>query len=196
MHRSAAIQRSRLVDLNLLPAELRPHRYPGWYVLGLAAILAGCVLLVPAIVLQRSAVQETARLHDQLALITGQLQGAQVDIGRERGLRTEIAGVEQAIAALQAERASLPGAGGPLSEDLSRALQRRAAGRTHHICLQEREESHGLRRSAKRRERHRLCQGADPERLVFGRDDYSGRRRPGACDFHRPGGPVGGPWAS
>jgi Tfp pilus assembly protein PilN len=119
MHRSATVRRSRLVDLNLLPAELRPHRYPGWYVLGLGVILAGCVLLAPTVMLQRSAAKETARLHDQLALITNQLEGAQADIGRERGLRTEIAAVEEAFAALEAERASLPGAGGPLYENLS-----------------------------------------------------------------------------
>ncbi|HUS82401.1 MAG TPA: PilN domain-containing protein [Dehalococcoidia bacterium] len=119
MHHSDTMRRSRLVDLNLLPAELRPHRYPSWYVFGLAAILAGCVLLVPAVAIQHSAAQETARLSDQLALVTGQLEGVQIDIGRERGLRTEIANVEQAVASLRAERASLPGVGGPLSSNLS-----------------------------------------------------------------------------
>ena len=119
MQRSAAVQRNRLIDLNILPAELRPHRYPRWYVLGLAAVLTGCVLLVPLVALQHSAAQETSHLRDQLALVTGQLQGVEVDIGRERGLRAEIAQAEQAVAALQAERASLPGAGGSLAQDLS-----------------------------------------------------------------------------
>jgi len=119
MQRSAALQRNRLIDLNILPAEMRPHRYPRWYALGLAAVLTGCVLLVLLVALQHSAAQETARLRDQLGLITGQLQGVETDIGRERGLRDEIAEVEKAIAALEQERASLPGAGGPLSQDLS-----------------------------------------------------------------------------
>jgi len=119
MQRSAAVQRNRLIDLNLLPAELRPRHYPRWYVLGLAAVLTGCVLLIPMVALQRSAAQETAHLRDQLALITGQLQGVEMDIGKERGLRAEIAQVEQVLAGLQAERASLPGAGGPLAQDLS-----------------------------------------------------------------------------
>jgi Tfp pilus assembly protein PilN len=119
MQRSAAVQRNRLIDLNILPAELRPHRYPHWYVLGLAAVLAGCVLLIPMVTLQHSAAQETASLRDQLELITGQLQGVEMDIGRERGLRDQMAQAEQAIAELRQERASLPGAGGPLSQHLS-----------------------------------------------------------------------------
>ena len=119
MHRTATIQRSRLIDLNLLPAEMRPHRYPRWYAMGLAAVLTACVLLVPAIAIQHSASQETAHLREELALITGQLQGTQVDIGQERGIRTEITQTEQVMAALQAELASLPGAGGPLAQDLS-----------------------------------------------------------------------------
>jgi hypothetical protein len=119
MHRTDAMRRSRLIDLNLLPAELRPQRYPGWYVFGLAAVLAGCLLLVPAIAIQRSAAQETTHLRDELTLVTNQLQGVQMDIGRERSLRAEVAGAEQAIASVQAERASLPGFGGPLSSNLS-----------------------------------------------------------------------------
>jgi Tfp pilus assembly protein PilN len=119
MQRSAPLQRNRLIDLNILPAELRPHHYPRWYVLGLAAVLTGCVLLVPMVTLQHSAAQETAHLRDQLALVTGQLQGVETDIGKGRGLHAEIAQSEQALAELQAERASLPGAGGPLAQDLS-----------------------------------------------------------------------------
>ncbi len=119
MHRTAAMHRSKLIDLNLLPAELRPHKYPRSYVLGLAAVLTGCVLLVPAVALQHSASQETAHLRDQLALVTGQLESASLDIGKERGLRAEITQTEQAVTALENERASLPGAGGPLAQDLS-----------------------------------------------------------------------------
>jgi len=119
MQRTAALQRNRLIDLNILPAELRPHRYPRSYVLGLAAVLIACVLLVPMVTLQHSAAQETTHLRDQLALITGELQGVEVEIGRERGLRAEISQAEQAVAELQAERAALPGAGGPLAQDLS-----------------------------------------------------------------------------
>jgi len=118
MQRTAAVRRNRLIDLNILPAELRPHRYPRWYVLGLAAVVAGCVLLALVVALERSAAEETSRLRSQLELITGQLQGVEMDIGKQRGLRDEIAQVEKAITELQAERASLPGAGGPLSQDM------------------------------------------------------------------------------
>ena len=119
MQRSAALERNALIDLNVLPAELRPHRYPRWYVLGMAAILAGCVLLVPLIAFQHSASQETGRLRDQLALITSQLEGVQMDIGQARALRAEIVQAELGLAALQSEREALLGGTRPLSEDLS-----------------------------------------------------------------------------
>jgi Tfp pilus assembly protein PilN len=128
MHRTDAMRRSRLVDLNLLPVELRPQRYPGWYVFGLAAVLAGCALLVPAIAIQRSAAQETAHLRNELTLVTSQLQSVQMDIGRERALRAQIAETERAIAAVQAERESLPGFGGPLSGNLSLVYSDAPAG--------------------------------------------------------------------
>jgi Tfp pilus assembly protein PilN len=118
MQRTAAGHR-RFIDLNVLPPPLRPHRYPRWYVVGLAAVLMGCILLAPMLALQRSTSQEADRLRSQLGLITGHLQGVEMDIGRARGLREQIEQVENAIAELQRERASLPGAGGPLSQDLS-----------------------------------------------------------------------------
>lgn len=118
MHRSTAAQRSKLIDLNVLPLEMRPLRYPRWYVLGLAAIMVGCVLLVPAIVLQRSANNQTADLNRQLLLISGQLTGVRMDIGRERGLRTEISQAEAALAAVQAERKTVLGMDTPVSKDL------------------------------------------------------------------------------
>lgn len=128
MQRSAAVHRNKLIDLNLLPAGLRPRSYPRWYVLGLTAVLTGCVLLVPALAIQHSAAQETTRLRDELTLITSQLESAGLDIGQERGLRTQIEQAEQAVAALQAERASLPGASGPLSKDLTLLYSAAPAG--------------------------------------------------------------------
>ncbi len=118
MHRSLTAQRSKLIDLNVLPQEMRPLRYPGWYVLGLTAIMIGCVLLVPAIILQRSANNQTADLNHQLLLISGQLTGVQMDIGRERGLRMEITQAEAALAAVQAERKTVLGMDTPVSKDL------------------------------------------------------------------------------
>jgi hypothetical protein len=130
MQRTAAVHRNRFIDLNILPADLRPHRYPRWYAVGLAAVLMGCILLAPMLALQHSTSQETGRLRSQLGLITGQLQGTEMDIGRARGVREQIAQVEKAISELQQERASLPGAGGPLSQDLS-ALYSVAPPGTH-----------------------------------------------------------------
>lgn len=119
MHRSVVIRRSKLIDLNLLPASMRPHNYPRWYVLGLAAMLAGCVLLAPALVFQHSASRETSHLKGELSVITSQLDSAGLDIGKEKDLRSQISKVEADINTLESERASLPGASGPLADDLS-----------------------------------------------------------------------------
>ncbi len=118
MHRSATAERGKLIDLNVLPPEMRPLRYPGWYVLGLVVIMVGCVLLVPAIFLQRSANNQTAGMDRELLLISGQLTGVQMDIGRERGLRMEISQAEAALAAVQAQRKTVLGMDTPVSKDL------------------------------------------------------------------------------
>jgi len=118
VHRSTVAQRTRLIDLNVLPREMRPVRYPRWYALGLTAIMIGCVLLVPAIIVQRSANNQTAEMNRQLLFISGQLTGVQMDIGRERGLRAEIAKAQAALAAVQAERKTVLGMDVPVSADL------------------------------------------------------------------------------
>ncbi|MGA2284681.1 MAG: PilN domain-containing protein [Dehalococcoidia bacterium] len=109
---------SKLIDLNVLPREMRPVRYPRWYVLGLAAIMVGCVLLVPAIFFQRSANNQTSDLNRQLLVISGQLTGVQMDIGRERGVRAEIAKAQAALSSVQAERKTVLGMDTPVSKDL------------------------------------------------------------------------------
>jgi hypothetical protein len=115
---NAMRRRSKMIDLNVLPREMRPVRYPRWYMLGLTAVMIGCVLLVPAIILQRSANNQTSDLNHQLLLISGQLTGVQMDIGRERGLRTEISKAQAALAAVQAERKTVLGMDVPVSKDL------------------------------------------------------------------------------
>jgi Tfp pilus assembly protein PilN len=119
MQRNAFLQRNALIDLNVLPAALRPHRYPAWYVAGMAAALAGLVFLAPVIMIQRSATQETERLRGQLAVITGQLEEVGMDVGQVRGLRMQLEQTEASLAALQSERETLLGIGRPLSGGVS-----------------------------------------------------------------------------
>ncbi len=119
VHRNVFIQRRQLIDLNILPDNLRPQRYPHWYVLGLLAVLAACVLLIPAMTLLHSTNDKTSELREQLLGITGQLQGVQQDIGKQRALRDKISQVEQSITSTKQERASLSGSSGPLSDGLS-----------------------------------------------------------------------------
>ncbi len=119
MQRGASLRQNTLIDLNVLPVELRPHNYPAWYVAGMALALVGLVFLVPAIVIQRSAGQETEHLRGELAVVTSQLEAVGMDIGQLRGLRIELEQAEMALAAVRSERATLLGIGRPLSEGLS-----------------------------------------------------------------------------
>jgi Tfp pilus assembly protein PilN len=119
VRRGVTVQHRPLIDLNLLPSQFRSHRYPAWYVLGLTLALVGCVLLVPAMAVLHSTNQTTNDFDAQLSGINEQLQGAQVDIGMQRGLSNEIARTQASIDAIKQERESLPGAGGPMSESLS-----------------------------------------------------------------------------
>lgn len=109
-----------LIDLNVLPPELRPKRYPSWYVAGLVAIVVACGLLGPLALLERSAGDETSRLREELTLITSQLQGAQTDMGQGRGIRTQIAEVQASAELLQSEKEDLLGGSRLVSEDLTR----------------------------------------------------------------------------
>jgi Tfp pilus assembly protein PilN len=108
-----------LIDLNVLPVELRPHRYPAWFVAGMAVALIGLVLLAPAVMIQRSAGQEAERLRDQLAVITTQLEAVGMDIGQVRALRMELEQTETVLAALRSERETLLGIGRPISDGLT-----------------------------------------------------------------------------
>jgi len=119
VQRGAALHRNTFIDLNVLPAALRPHRYAGWYALGLAAVVFGCLLLVPTITVLHSASAQTGRLGGQLAAINDQLNAAEMTIGEERSLYLQINAAESAIAALKAERVALVGSARPVSQGLS-----------------------------------------------------------------------------
>jgi hypothetical protein len=119
VQRDASLRHNTLIDLNVLPAQLRPHRYPAWYVAGMALAIVGLVFLAPAIIIQRSASQETENLRGQLNVITGQLEAVGMDIGQLRGLRMELGQTETALAAVRSERETLLGIGRPLSGGLS-----------------------------------------------------------------------------
>ena len=119
MQRGAALHRNAFIDLNVLPAALRPHRYAGWYALGLAAVVFGCLLLVPMIIVLHSASEQTGRLSDQLAAINDRLNTAEMTIGQVRSFHLQIDAAESALAALKAERVALVGNARPVSQGLS-----------------------------------------------------------------------------
>jgi Tfp pilus assembly protein PilN len=119
MQESTTLQPPVFVDLNVLPEELRPRRYPAWYVLGIVAILAASFLLIPLYQAERAGDAETARLRSELELINEELGRVQVDFGQARELRQQIETTEAAIAALNEERQAILGGGQELSTDLS-----------------------------------------------------------------------------
>lgn len=122
MQQSAMLQPTTFVDLNVLPEELRPRRYPTWYVLGVVAVLALSVLLLPLYRVEQAGSAETARLQAELELINEELAGIQIDFGKARGLREQLEATEGAIAELNAERQAVLGGGQELHKGLSAAM--------------------------------------------------------------------------
>ena len=114
-----SLTRAIVIDLNVLPPELRPQRYSGWFVVGLVAVLIGCVLLVPMVSIEHSASQKTDRLQQQLNLVTNQLNGVEMDIGQGRGLHAQIDKAKADVATLKSERLAILGVGQPLAPDVS-----------------------------------------------------------------------------
>lgn len=122
MQQGAMLQRPTFVDLNVLPEELRPRRYPAWYVLGVVLVLAASLLLIPLYRVEQADSAETARLQAEVGLINEELAGIQIDFGRARALRQEIEAREAAIAELSEERQAVLGDGRELSKDLFVAM--------------------------------------------------------------------------
>lgn len=122
MRESSTLERPTFVDVNVLPEELRPRRYPAWFIAGVAAILALGLLLLPLARVQQASNEDTAHLHGELALINDELRRLQIDLGKSRDLRLQLATVEAAIAGLNAERQAVLGDRRGLSEALSAAM--------------------------------------------------------------------------
>ena len=110
------------VDLNILPEELRPRRYPPLYMLGILALLAASLALIPLYQAQRAAGDETARLQAELDLMSHNLTLVQVDLGKVKGLQRQLEGVEAATASLNEQRQGVLGDEQELSKDLSTAV--------------------------------------------------------------------------
>lgn len=119
MQQSATIPPPVFVDLNVLPQELRPRRYPAWHVLGAIAILAAGLLLIPLYRAEQASGIETAHLRSELELVSGELAQVQVAFGRARELRQQVETTEAAIVALDNERRTLLGDGPQASASLA-----------------------------------------------------------------------------
>jgi Tfp pilus assembly protein PilN len=123
MQQSATLRPPAFIDLNVLPEELRPPRYPAWYVPGLVAVALLGLLLVPLSGVERADSAEPTRLTAELELISKELTQIEMDYGKGRDLRNQLGVAEEAIARLAEERQAILGDSQELSTDLYAALQ-------------------------------------------------------------------------
>ena len=116
------------VDLNVLPEELRPWPYQRLFVMGILALLALSLLLVPLYQAERGAAAETAALKAQQDLLSADLALAQADLGKVRALQRQLEAAETDLAALNKERQTIMREGQKMSRDLSAVVAALPAG--------------------------------------------------------------------
>ena len=110
------------VDLNVLPEELRPRRYPVLFVVGILALLAASLALFPVYQAGRAARNETAPLQAEMNVISSELALIQLDLGRVRELQQQLEAVQTDLTALNEEREATLGDGQEVSRDLAVAV--------------------------------------------------------------------------
>jgi hypothetical protein len=123
MQQGATLGPPVFVDLNVLPEELRPLRYPPWYSLGLIAIVVFGLLLIPLHWAEQADSAEPARLGAELDLIRSELTDIEIDFGRARDIRQQLDATEVSIARLREERQAILGDSQELAADLAAAMQ-------------------------------------------------------------------------
>jgi Tfp pilus assembly protein PilN len=134
MQQSATLRPPAFIDLNVLPEELRPPRYPAWYIPGLVAVALLGLLLVPLSGVERANSAEPTRLTAELELISKELTQIEMDYGKGRDIRNQLGVAEEAIARLAEERQAILGGSQQLSTDLYSALQVLPPG-THLVSM-------------------------------------------------------------
>jgi len=110
------------VDINILPEELRPQRYPALFVLGILVLLAASLALIPLYQAEQAVGDETTRLQTELNLISSDLALVQTDLGKVKGLQRQLEAVETDLASWNEERQAVLGDAQELSKDLLAAV--------------------------------------------------------------------------
>lgn len=110
------------VDINILPEELRPQRYPALFVLGILVLLAASLALIPLYQAEQAVGDETTRLQTELNLISSDLALVQTDLGKVKGLQRQLEAVETDLASWNEERQAVLGDTQELSKDLLAAV--------------------------------------------------------------------------
>ena len=123
MQQSATLGPPVFVDLNVLPEELRPLRYPPWYSLCLVAIIVLGLLLIPLHAVEQADGAEPRRLGAELNLIRSELTDVEIDFGRARDIQQQLDATEASTARLGEERQALLGNSLELAADLVAAMQ-------------------------------------------------------------------------
>lgn len=116
------------VDLNVLPEELRPWPYQRLFVMGVLALLALGLLLVPLYQAEQDAAAETAALKAQQDLLSVDLALAQAELGNVRALQRQLETAETDLATLNRERQAIMREGQKMSQDLSAVVSALPAG--------------------------------------------------------------------
>lgn len=107
-----------IVDVNLLPASVRPPQVSG-LALGIAGLLA--ILLFASVPLAFRLESARVQADEMEQLAQGaeiEMTGLEAELAQQRGLRVEIDTATMQTAALESERAFLQGGSRPLHEDL------------------------------------------------------------------------------
>ena len=119
MTKNDVARQQPIIDLNLLPRELRPPDVaPVAIALG-AAVVLGIVVLVPLGVRAHDARQRADQVEASVAATDGEMQALESALMRQRGMRSELEASEAQVAALKSEQAHLQGGDRPLADDLA-----------------------------------------------------------------------------
>lgn len=111
-----------IVDLNLLPMELRPARVPAIFVPLAAALLVAMIAIAPLAFIEHGARQDTDTIEQQASDAQQSLGSIQLAVSRNRALQAQIDAAEAKTNALRTVRERLQGGKRPLADDLAHLL--------------------------------------------------------------------------
>lgn len=116
---STAMQRPRIIDLNLLPRDQRPLEVAPVAAAVVIVLLLCVVAMVPLAFRAHDARNAADAIERQAADADRGVQQVQVSLARQRALRTELEDAKARLAKLELESELLQGGKRPLGDDLT-----------------------------------------------------------------------------